>query len=101
MKIELTPLVSLLFSARRSPSTMTSRRRRAGWLSGVGPPQLLANLEQHLGLRNRRMRCRAGAALSRRMAELEVTRPGRFYARSYALDPIGTATTLSDGATSS
>ena len=31
---------------------------------------------------------------SRRMAELEAASPGRFYARSYALDSLGTATAL-------
>jgi ATP-dependent helicase/nuclease subunit B len=96
MKIGLTPLVSLLFSG----ATITEHddlmpgEARVGcpvW----GRPQLLANLEQHLGLPTpAQARVVRVQRWSRRMAELEATKPGRFYARSYGLDPIGTATTL-------
>jgi hypothetical protein len=96
MKIELTPLVSLLFSGATltEHDDLTPGDARVGcpvW----GRPQLLANLEQHLGLpKPTHAPVVRVQRWSRRMAELEVTRPGRFYARSYALDPIGTATTL-------
>ena len=96
MKIALTPLVSLLFSGATitEHDDLTPGAARVGcpvW----GRPQLLANLEQHLGLpKPTHARVVRVQRWSRSMADLEVTKPGRFYARSYALDPIGTATTL-------
>jgi len=96
MKIALTPLVSLLFSG----ATITEYDDLPPGAAQVGRPvwgraQLLANLEQHLGLpKPAHAHVVRVQRWSRRMAELEAAKPGRFYARSYALDPIGTATTL-------
>lgn len=94
MKIALTPLVSLLFSG----ATITEYDDLPPGAAQVGRPvwgraQLLANLEQHLGLpKPAHAHVVRVQRWSRRMAELEAAKPGRFYARSYALDPIGTAT---------
>jgi hypothetical protein len=96
MKIAHTPLVSLLFwgAAITEPDDITPRAAQLGcpvW----GHAQLLASIEVHLGLpRPAHARVVRVQRWSRRMAELEAAIPGRFYARSYALDPIGTATTL-------
>jgi ATP-dependent helicase/nuclease subunit B len=92
----LTPLVSLLFAG----ATLTEHDDlRAGTArlgcSVWGSAQLLSNLELRLGLPglpvSRAVRVQQW---SRRMADLEGAQPGRFYARSHALDAIGTAETL-------
>ena len=96
MKSTLTPLVGLLFTG----ATLTEHDDLPPGAAHLGrpvwaTPQLLANLELRLGLPQPRsqepVRVQQWA---RRMTELEATRPGRFYARSHALDSIGTAETL-------
>jgi hypothetical protein len=96
MKIAHTPLVSLLFKG----ATLTEHDDIEPGAARLGCPawgraQLLANIEVRLGLpRPTHARAVRVQRWSRRMAELEAANPGRFYARSYALDPIGTATTI-------
>jgi hypothetical protein len=94
--VTLTPLVTLLFSGASLTehddlSAGTARLGCPVWTA----PQLLANLELRLGL----PRVPSAQAVrvqhwSRRMAELEATHPGQFYARSHRMDAIGTAETL-------
>ena len=92
----LTPLISLLFAGRTLTEHDDLRPGEARIGCPVwGPAQLLGNLELQLGLpRPARSEAVRVQRWSRRMAALEAARPGRFYARSYALDSLGTATTL-------
>ncbi len=96
MTSTLTPLVSLLFAGATltEPDDLPAGTARLGcpvW----GSAQLLANLELRLGLPGLpSSRAARVQQWSRRMADLEGARPGRFYARSHALDAIGTAETL-------
>jgi ATP-dependent helicase/nuclease subunit B len=96
MKSTLTPLVGLLFSG----ATLTEHDDLPAGAAQLGHPvwgsaQLLADLELRLGLPQARSAQPVRVQQwSRRMAELETARPGRFYARSHALDSIGTAETI-------
>ncbi len=92
----LTPLVGLFFIG----ATLTEHDQMPSGAAVVGKPAwsptaLLRNLELRVGVpsptpseavRVQRFSRRMGAVLS----EL----PGAFYARSYAVDPLGTATTI-------
>jgi ATP-dependent helicase/nuclease subunit B len=95
-EVVLTPLVSLLFSG----AALTEQDDGPIGSARVGCPvwgrsELLANLELRFGLPTPpRVEAVRVQQWSRRMAELEASKPGRFYARSFALDPLGTATTL-------
>jgi ATP-dependent helicase/nuclease subunit B len=93
--LALTPLVSLLFAG----ATLTEHDDLSTGDARIGCPawgsaELLASLELRLGLpKPPRAEVVRVQQWSRRMAEVEAASPGRFYARSYALDSLGTATT--------
>ena len=96
MTLALTPLVSMLHAG----ATLTEHDDLAPGAARLGCPvwghaQLLDQLELRLALppapRAEAVRVQRW---SRRMAEVEAAAPGRFYARSYAIDPVGTATAL-------
>ena len=96
MTSTLTPLVSLLFGG----ATLTEHDDLPPGAAHLGCPvwgelQLLADLELRLGLPQPHVAHAVRVQQwSRRLTELETASPGRFYARSHALDSVGTAETL-------
>ena len=92
----LTPLVSIFFRG----ATLTEHDDLRPGAAHLGKPvwnqsQLLRDLELRVGVASatpaKAVRVQRWA---RQMAELEAAKPGRFYQGSFALDPLGTATTL-------
>jgi ATP-dependent helicase/nuclease subunit B len=93
----MTPLVSQLFqgSVIAAPTDLAPGRAALG-RPAWGPGALLQNLELRLGLPRTKMDDTVRVQRwSRRLATVSASRP-RFYSRSYAVDPIGTAKTLLD-----
>ncbi len=96
MTSALTPLVGLFFAG----ATLTEHDEMAPGAGLVGKPAwaptaLLHNLELRVGVpspaSSEAVRVQR---FSRRMGEVLAESPGAFYARSYAVDPLGTATSL-------
>jgi ATP-dependent helicase/nuclease subunit B len=92
----LMPLVGLFFDG----ATLTEHDEIAPGAAHLGKPvwslaALLRNLELRVGLPSpapsKAIRVQR---FSRRMAEVLAGAPGAFYARSYEVDPLGTATTV-------